>query len=198
MINLLPPETRQTILYARRNTKLLHWIMALLAGIAGIVVVVVVGHVFINENTKNISSQVDQAQAELKAQKLDETAKRVEDITGSLKLVNQVLSKQIVFSELLRQTGIVMPSGTSLANLTFSKLEGGMDLQVASKDYQTATQVQVNLSDPTNKIFEKVDIISITCGDAGQGDYPCTGSYRALFAKDNPFTFIKPAAGATP
>ncbi len=163
-------------------------------------IVVIFGHIFINQNTKNISRQVDQARTELQSQKLDETAKRVEELSGSLKLVDQVLSKQIIFSELLRQTGAVMPSGTSLANLTFTKLEGGIDLQIASKDYQTATQVLVNLSDPSNKIFEKVDIVSITCaGTQAQGAYPCTGNYRALFAKDNPFSFLKSSsAGGTP
>src|SRR5262249_51159234 len=136
----------------------------------------------------NINQQVEQARAELRAQKLDETQQRVEDLSNSLKLVNQVLSKQVLFSELLKQTGAVMPSGATLSNLTVSKLQGGIDLQVVSKDYQTATQVQVNLADKNNKIFDKVDIVSITCSTGAQVTaYPCSGNYRALFAKDNPF-----------
>jgi Tfp pilus assembly protein PilN len=198
MINLLPSQTRENIMYARRNTALLHWTTALMAGIAGIVIVVVFGHIFINENTKNINQQVEQAKAELQDQKLDETQKRVEDLSGSLKLVNQVLSKQILFSELLKQTGAVMPSGATLSSLTVSKLQGGIDLQVVSKDYQTATQVQVNLADKNNKIFDKVDIVSITCSTGAQAitAYPCSGNYRALFAKDNPFSVVKTSGGS--
>lgn len=198
MINLLPPETRENIMYARRNTKLLRWSFALLAGIGGIVAVVLVGYFFINQNTKNINRQVELAHEELKVQKLEETQKRVEDISGSLKLVTQVLSKQILFSELLRQAGSVMPSGSSLGALNINKLQGGIDLQVVAKDYQTATQVQVNLQDPNNKIFEKVDIVAISCGNASaQAGYPCTGTYRALFAKNNPFSFLTSTAPAT-
>jgi len=98
-------------------------------------------------------------------------------------------------SELLQQVGAVMPSGSSLSSLTVNKFEGGIDLSVQSKDYQTATQIQVNLQDPNNKIFDKVDIININCGASSPGSpYPCTGTYRALFAKENPFMFLKKAA----
>ena len=196
MINLLPPDTHQSMVYARRNTKLLRWSMALVASMAGIAAVVTMGYFYIDQNTHNVSLQVDQARTELQAQKLDETQKRVQDISGSLKLVSQVLSKQILFSELLKQTGSTMPGGSSLAGLSINKLQGGIDLQAVAKDYQTATQVQVNLADPKNKLFDKVDIINIACSGSGQNAYPCTGSYRARFVKENPFAFLK--TGTTP
>lgn len=201
MINLLPPETRENILFARRNTKLLRWSMALLMGAAGIVVVNVFGLFYIDQNTQNISQQVDISRQELKDKKLEETQKRVEELSGSLKLVTQVLSRQILFSDLLEQTGAVMPGGSSLAGLNISKVQGGIDLQAAAKDYQTASQVQVNLQDPNNKIFEKVDILGIVCAPTSVPSvYPCNGSYRAMFTKNNPFLFLKtPATGtATP
>jgi cell division protein FtsL len=197
MINLLPPDIRQNILYARRNTQLLHWAMALLTGIVGVTAVVAFGYFYIDQNTRNVNSQVAQAHQELQSQKLEETQGRVEDISSSLKLVTQVLSKQILVSELLKQTGAVMPSGSSLAGLSINKLQGGIDLQAVSTDYQTATQVQVNLQDPKNKLFDKVDIINVSCSTQGSAQgYPCTGSYRARFVKDNPFAFLK-TSGAT-
>jgi len=79
-----------------------------------------------------------------------------------------------------------------------------LDLRATAKDYQTATQVQVNLEDPSNKIFEKADIINIQCNnqpigpDVVKAQYPCTIQLRALFAKDSSFTFISknPGTGA--
>lgn len=201
MINLLPPETRENIMFARRNTKLLRWSMALLMGAAGIVVVIVFGLFYIDQNTQNISRQVEISRQDLKDKKLEETQKRVEDLSGSLKLVTQVLSKQILFSDLLEQTGAAMPAGSSLAGLNISKIQGGIDLQAAAKDYQTASQVQVNLQDPANKIFEKADILGIVCTPTSvPAVYPCNGSYRAMFTKNNPFLFLKPttATGAKP
>jgi len=195
MINLLPLQIRDNILYARRNTKLMHWAIAMLMGIAGVAIVAVVGHFYIDQNTQNIKHQAEQAQAELKELKLEETQKRVESISSSLKLVTQVLSKQILMSELIQQIGAVMPAGTSLSSLSVNKIEGGIDLTVLSKNYQTASQVQLNLQDPNNKIFEKVDILGINCSNAtsATNGYPCSGTYRALFAKENPFLFLKPA-----
>ena len=73
---------------------------------------------------------------------------------------------------------------------------GGIDLNAVTKDYQTATQVQLNLQDPKNKIFDKADILNITCSSSNPADpsYPCTISLKALFAKNNPFLFINSGA----
>src|SRR5882762_7669621 len=102
MINLLPPDVKQTIAYARHNTKLLKWSFALIAGIAGIGVVVVFGLVYINQSINSYAAQVEKGQADLKIQKLDETQAKVEDISGSLNLVVQVLSREILFSQLIK------------------------------------------------------------------------------------------------
>lgn len=199
MINLLPTDTRDNLLYARRNTKLLRWIIAISIGIVGLLAVTIMGLFYMEYSTNQIQKQVELSRAELKTQKLEETQKQAENMSNSFKLVTQVLSKQIIFSEVLRQVGAVMPSGASLANLSIEQLQGGIDLQVVAEDYQTATQVQVNLQDPANKLFEKVDIVSVSCADGQdqdtQGDYPCTGSYRALFTDNSPFLFLNNKVG---
>lgn len=196
MINLLPSEVTENIAYARRNTKLLRWSFALLIGIAGIWLVVASGLFYINRSINNYSGLVSAAQNDLKAQKLSETQKQVENISSSLKLVVQVLSREVLFSKLLTQIGSVIPANASLIDLKIAKIEGAIDLTAAASDYNTATQVQVNLQDPSNKIFEKADIVSITCNSSSATDprYPCTVIIRALFAKNNPFLFINPGA----
>lgn len=191
MINLLPPDVHRSIAYARRNTQLVRWLVALLIGLAGIIIITFAGLFYIDNATSQVQSQVALAQQDLKTQKLEETQARVEDMSSSFKLVTQVLSRQILFSEVLKQVGAVMPSGASLAQLGVSQLEGGIDLQIVAVDYQSATQVQVNLEDPKNKLFSKVDIVSITCGENESDTYPCSGRLRALFVKDNnPFLFL--------
>jgi Tfp pilus assembly protein PilN len=201
MINLLPPEIKINISYARRNTMLRKWAFALLIGIGVISSTIFIGNLFLRQSTHSLASQVEQGTEQLKIQKLEETQKQVEGISSSLKLVVQVLSREVLFSKLLQQIGSVMPSGAVLTNLSINKLQGGLDLQAAATDYQTATQVQVNLQDPANQIFDKADIVSIQCtsnqtttgGIADQ--YPCTVQVRALFAKNNPFLFINNKTG---
>lgn len=199
MINLLPTDVRDTITYARRNTILLRWLIVFLVGFIGIAFVVVAGIIYINASSSQVSKQVDQAKLDLKTQKLEETQTRVEDMSNSFKLVSQVLSKQVLFSEVLKQVGAVMPRGASLASLSVEQLQGGIDLQIGAVDYQSATQVQVNLEDPKNKLFEKVDIVSINCTPtATETTYPCAGRLRALFNKDNnPFLFLSSDSSET-
>ncbi len=202
MINLLPPATKQNIVYARYNTRLRHWAVSLLIGIVSIAGTVGAGYMYLQQSIHSYASQVEQGKQQLQVQKLDETQKQVQDLTNSLKLVAQVLQREILFSKLLTQIGSALPNGSVLNSLSINKVQGGLDLQAATSDYQTATQVQLNLQDPNNKIFEKADILSITCAKADASDplktkYPCTVQIRALFAKNNSFSFISPTTGST-
>lgn len=205
MINLLPTDTKQSLSYARHNTKLLRWLIVMLLSIIGITIVIVFGQIYINRSVNSYTKQVEQAREQLKVQKLEETQTRVEDITSSLKLVLQVLSREVLFSKLIRQVGSAMPEDTVLTNLQIGKVEGGIDLDAVAVDYQTGTQIQVNLQDPSNKIFDKADIVSISCNPpvAGTGStanqqisskYPCQVRIRALFTKSNPFLFTNQKA----
>lgn len=152
-----------------------------------------------NQSISANKHQIAETQAQLKVQKLEETQKRVQDISSSLKLVLQVLAKEVLFSKLLRQVGAAMPPNTVLMNLSINKLQGGIDLQAGATDFQAATQVQLNLADSQNKIFSKADIVGIQCNSASASTpvaakYPCTVTVRAQFAQNNPFLFINNGA----
>ncbi len=204
MINLLPKDRRESFMYARRNTKLVRWavgmviIVLLMVGLWG------TGYLYIASTTSKLNKTINQKREDLKAQKLEETQTRIQDLSNNLKLILQVLSKEVLFSELLQQIGAVMPPGSVLSTMEISKVEGGIDLTAYAKNHQTATQVQVNLEDSRNKLFDKVDLVSVNCaesnsdrtseeestGDTSNNPYPCTVVLRALFTKENPFLFI--------
>jgi hypothetical protein len=189
MINLLPTNEKQELQYARRNTGLLKWVTALALSLAGVMLIVVAGNIYIQLSIKNYSSEVARAQEDLQAQKIKETQTKIEEISNNTKLATQVLSREILFSKLLRQLGASIPSNSVLQQFQIEELGGGLTLQAAATDINAATQLQVNLEDPKNKIFEKADIENINCG-AEDTQYSCTVQVRALFAKDNPYTFI--------
>lgn len=192
MINLLPPDYKNDIVYARRNTQLKNWVLLSCVGVVGIVLIIAAGHVFISRSTTTWQKQVNHTRDQLGAQKLDETQKQVTDISDSVKLAFAVLSREILFSKLLSQVGAAMPNGSTLQSLSINSTQGGIDLTAAATNYQTATQVQINLSDPANKIFEKADIVSVSCTDTSKvpSAYPCTVTIRALFASDNAFQYV--------
>lgn len=206
MINLLPPEIKESMLYARRNTRLRRWAFGLFLSIIVIGATVAAGHLYLQQSIRSYTAQVKQGEEQLKIQKLEETQAQVQDLTNSLKLVVQVLSREVLFSKLLTQIGSALPSGSVLTDLSINKVQGGLDLRAAATDYQTATQVQLNLQDPNNKIFEKADIVNIQCstktatttGGTVAVQYPCTVQLRALFAQNNSFSFItKAQTGST-
>lgn len=191
MINLLPQDYRDSLRYARKNSVLRTWITNIMIGIAGIIVIVFSGIWFIDRSIQHQQKQVNIARNQLKSQKLEETQARVTSISDSVKLVADVLSRQILFSSLLEQIGSVMPEGSLLETLTINDVTGGLDLSARATNYQAATQVQLNLEDPAKKIFEKADIITISCLPEEDVDdrYPCSVSIRALFAKENSFQY---------
>lgn len=190
MINLLPPEYKQNIVYARRNRTMLNWASALVAGLLLVLLIVAGGYLIIHQSIKSQSVQAESAKQHLKEEKIDETKSRLDEISANTKLILQVLSREILFSSLLKQLGASLPSGTTLQSIQIDKVEGGITLKALAKDVESATQIQVNLADPKNKIFQKADIESISCVPDDKSSYPCTVQLRALFSKDNPYVYI--------
>ena len=196
MINLMPPEVRSSIGYARQNTRLRRSAIGLSVLLVSILIAFLVGFLFLKQTSNSLAKQLDTGKSQLALQDEEKVKKQVEDLTSTLKLSVQVLSKEVLFSKLLKQVGSVMPRGSILTSLSINETSGGIDLQAKATDYQTATQVQVNLQDPKNLLFEKVDIVNVQCqsgsaaADSTANRYPCTVQMRALFNKTNSFLFI--------
>ena len=201
MINLLPPEIKQDYKYARHNTKLVNRVVVASVALLGLAAISVGGIWYLKQAVKPYDAQIVAAETNLKQQDQAGTEKQVKDISDNLKLVIQVLSKEILFSQLLKQLAVIIPNNATLTSFTVSQTVGALDITANTVDYNAATQLQVNLADPTNKIFSKADIISINCitttqgadsssGSNAKSKYPCTATIRALFATNNPFLFI--------
>ena len=192
MINLLPPQLKEDYSYARQNLGMLRIVLSFGLGILGLVVISAAGFFYLQQSAKAYYKQAADLDTSLKNQKQEDVEKQVQDISSNLKLAVQVLSKEVLFSQLLVQLGTVTPSNVTLSNVTINEFGGALDITAQAANYKSATQLQVNLVDPNNKIFTKADIVSISCDAVNtQGSkYPCKVVIRALFAKDNPFLFI--------
>ena len=185
MINLLPSTTKLEYRYARRNKHLLRWLTALLVGILGAVIMTGIGFLYLHQLTTSYGRQLETSKQQLKEQKLEQTNAAVKDMSNNLTLAVEVLSKQILFSELLKKLSTLLPANTILSGLSVSQTQGALDVTAKAKDYAAATQIQVNLSAKENGLFSKVDIVNISCTDTGRDEYPCTVSIRALFASNS-------------
>ncbi len=197
MINLLPPGEKEAYRYARRNHALSRWVITCAFCCLGAMALAAGGYVWMNISVKTTKQQIALTQTELDKQNVTVVQKQVGDISNNLKLAVQVLSKEILFSDLLKQLATVTPNNTVLTNLSITQAQGAVDITAQTVNYDAATQLQVNLADRKNQIFTKADIINIVCANSsgnGSSKYPCTVNIRALFATDNPFLFINQKA----
>jgi hypothetical protein len=194
MINLLPAEVKQNYRYARRNVQLGRWVVICLVALVGLGGITTYGLLNLHQSTTRYKNRITGTEALFKQEDFSGTQQQVQDISSSFKLVVQVLSKEVLFSQLIKQIGASMPDKAYLTGLTISQVQGGLNITANATDYKAATQVQVNLSDPANKIFSKADIESITCQSVVDPAYPCIVTIKALFATNNPFLFINSKA----
>lgn len=195
MINLLPPDLKDSYRYGRRNVGLRRWVLLCLAAFVGLGILSTYGLLSLHQQTVNYNKQIADAQTTLQREKYSQVQTQVKDITNSFRLVVQVLSQEVLFSQLLTHIATITPANANLTGLNISGTQGAIDISAISTDYNTATQLQVNLADPANQIFNKADIVSINCSSSTNDPrYPCSVNIRAQFAKNNPFLFINSKA----
>jgi len=194
MINLLPPQTKQAYRYARHNRKLLHWSFVSVLCLAGGLMLATGGYLYLNKSITDTQQQITLSNKQLQAQDLPQVKKDVTEISNNVKLAVDVLSQEVLFSELLKRLAAVTPSNAVLTNLAITQTQGGLDITAQTANYDAATQLHINLTDPKNQIFSKADIVNINCSSTATGKYPCTITLRALFVTDNPFLFINSTA----
>jgi hypothetical protein len=191
MINLLPPERAAAIRYGRQNTVLRIRLFGMAAAIAGLLIILLAGWLYLHNQANTLQHGIDLTNQQLKAQNLAKVQADAKEITGDIKVINQVLGSEIRFSDLIQNIGQDMPSGAVLSSLKIGKVVGALDLTANARDYQSAAQVATNLSDPKNGIFTKVDIISVNCGgQESQTAYPCTAILKALFSNEVKTKFL--------
>ncbi|HTB49265.1 MAG TPA: hypothetical protein VK712_04240 [Verrucomicrobiae bacterium] len=199
MINLLPPDLKRDYRFARRNVSLRRWVIIFMIALLGLGGLATYGLLALHQSTTRYNKQIAANNLLFQKEDFSGTQKQVQDISSNFKLVVKVLGQEVLFSQLLKQIAAIIPANADLTGLNINQTQGAIDISAIATDYNTATQVQVNLADPANKIFSKADIVSITCSatSAVNPNYPCTINIRALFASDNPFLFIN-SKGSTP
>ena len=192
MINLLPPKVKDSYRYARSNMQLKRWVVTFVIAFVGLGIIITYGLLNFHQSTSNYTSKIADSQALFTKEKFADTQATVLDISNSFKLVIKVLGQEVLFSQLIKQIASIIPANANLLSLNINQVQGAIDISAIATDYNTATQVQVNLADSTNRIFSKADIVNITCNGATavNTNFPCTINIRALFTTNNPFLLI--------
>ncbi len=197
MINMLPGEYAEVIRHGKHNETLIRWLLAELAAIVGLVVILGFGWLYLNHQTLILNSAINTGKQHLEEQNISKVRQDADQISNDIKTINQVLGLEIRFSDLMQEIGKAMPPGTVLGGLTLAKVDGSIDLSASAKDYTSAAQIALNLSDPKNKIFSRADIVNVNC-TALDTAYKCNVVLKALFDKTSQNRFLNIAAGESP
>ncbi len=192
MINLLPPTIKKDYIYAKRNTGIRKWILISLVSFMGLILITTYGLILFKTSAINDKKQISSLQHKLNAENIGKTNTQIQNFTNTFNLVSKVLGQEVLFSKLITAIGSAMPAGTALTGLSINNTSTGINLTAGATNYTTATQIQVNLSDPNRNLFKNVDIVSInnTGTSSTSNQYLFTVSLRALFNNTNQFLLI--------
>jgi len=197
MINLLPPENSAAIHNGRQNTVMRSWLVGMAAAIAGLILILGSGWFYMSRQANDYRKTLSVTNQDLKAQNLSQVQADAKEITGDIKVIDRVLSQEVRFSDLIQAIGNDMPPGAVLGTLSLSnKVSGALDLTANTTNYASAAQVAINLTNSQNKLFSKVDIISVNCSAGVTQTYKCSAALRVLFSSNARTKFLSVPSGS--
>src|SRR4051812_10448138 len=110
MINLLPHDIKTNYRFARRNVGLRRWVVAFVIALFGLGAIGTYGLLTLHQQNRHFSQQISASQAMLKKENFTGTQAEVKTISNNFKLVLQVLSNEVLFSDLIKQIAATIPA----------------------------------------------------------------------------------------
>jgi Tfp pilus assembly protein PilO len=114
MINLLPSEYSGGIRLARQNSLIRTWLIGVIVAIIGLLAIIGLGFLYINQQSKNIQLGIDASKKNLQVQNLSSVQKQSKEISDNVKTIDQVLGKEVRFSSLIQDIAKILPQGSVL------------------------------------------------------------------------------------
>lgn len=186
MINLLPPESKQEIIFGRKNKALVGWIIAMFVLLLSIVVISVVGRFYIISNVDNLNKEITDTKQRISDQNLETRQAEITGFANNLNTVTNLLKDQLLFSKIITTLGEILPSGVTVLNIDFRSTDSTLKLQLTGADEKAVTQGFINISSASNKLISTADLESVDC--TGQGS--CVATVTVLLNKDSEFYFL--------
>lgn len=201
MINLLPTDFKQDLLYGRRNLKLARWVGIVWAVVAGVLIIALFGQFYISQSTKKLETTLQQSQERIATQNLEKNQKDLETLNNNFKITSQLLGKQILFSDLFVQLGATIPKDSVVSQIGLTdKIAGGegVIINIRAASNSAANQAFINISDPKNNLFDDADLLEITkvqSESSAQGGnfldrYPYSANIQAKFKANSNFIML--------
>lgn len=186
MINLLPPDVKESIVYGRKNRALIGWISAFSLVLIGVLLLTLAGTIYVKAAADTYTKKVEEAKVRIQEQNLESAQKDAETFSSNLDTVVKLLKDQLLFSKIIKSTGSVLPNGVVLKEINYDSKESSMSLDLIGSSEQQVTQAFINISSDANKLFSKADLVQVQRSD--DGGY--TANVVVLINKDSEFFFL--------
>lgn len=164
MINVLPPEIKQQIIFAKRNAILLNYLVAL--GIVGAIITAsfVYGEAAVAGRMGRVKADLAITQSRLGEHSGVET--KAKTLSERLTAIKKIQSEQTNFSSLLYDLGNLTPKGVFMSGIDLTgESTKPISINATANSYELAVAFKERLVNSVR--FQDVDIISITSSKDG-------------------------------
>ncbi len=196
MINLLPTEVKEMRSYGRKNRRLVRWCAMSLLGALMLTSISGGGYLLITQAEAAAKDTKSQTETLLNSSKLSKTDSDFKSFSNNLKTVTQILSKQVLFSQLIQKMGAITPKGATLSAISLTSSDNSIALDFKVNSTSLAPTLQANLSDEKESLFDKVDITQVVCQtDQTSGQKTCSVQLKAQYSDNFQFLFLNSVKG---
>lgn len=164
MINLLPPQIKEQVVYAKRNALVLHYLQLV------VFITLILGGTFAGAHIylqrRITAAEADAQQKQLAIAKFKGLEKNVADLNGRVATIKNIQAAQSKYSLLLSDLAQAVPAGVAIDSLNLTGDDKKPVIISATADsYNSAVGFRDALAN--NKRIAAADLQSVTNGTAG-------------------------------
>ncbi len=218
MINLTPDEVKKNTVYAKRNTRLIRYV--LVSALTMFLILAITGFSIFDmtRTQKSLNSQLETQTVKIESFK--EIEKQGQALFDQVSTIKELLKRQVKFSEMFPNFAKILPSGSIILALDFNandftgEVAAGQKpttaedkpfvIRAATVDSQTATTLLENIKARTD-LFVGADLIDIVKVEPSTGGenlvsqrYPYQVTINAYLKQDNQKTSSGQSLQETP
>ncbi len=173
MINLLPPELKLEISYAKRNSALIRLILTTAVATAVVVLLLNNGASSLDKNITNAKKELA---TEETAQGDAKTVAQIQSVNAKLSAINQLNQTKHHYSAVLRDFAKALPAGAWIDNMVLTGDNKPLKLSINAKTSDVANKVKDSLL--TCPRIASVDIASINTAPDGSAIVAATVTFK--------------------
>lgn len=187
MINLLPPEIKQSVRYARLNVILIQYAVVALFAVFVVLSLMMFGQASLNTTKSELEELIEVDQ--VKISELAQVNAEAQQLSDTVDTISALLDDEVKFSILFQEIGSVIPPGVVVSGLTLSKESTEpISLSIRADSAEKAGVLQENILE--SELFLSADILNVSQISGSSGPYQFTAELQAYYNPEVPLSSL--------